>query len=68
MNASIEEIFVNLFNQAISDTSIEIKFLNAFGGEGENNPNYPREFLKGKVETQAHTIRILASYESDRFI
>jgi hypothetical protein len=68
MNASPEEIALSLFNQAIKDTSMEIQLLKAFGGEGESNPNYLREFLKGKVETQAQTMKILATFESDRFI
>ena len=68
MNASNEEIAVNLFNQAIRDTANELKLLKAFGGAGENYPNYPREFLKEKVETQAQTLKILATFEPDRFI
>ena len=68
MNASIEEIAVSLFNQAIRDTANELKLIKAFGGAGENYPNYPREFLKEKVETQAQTMKILATFEPDRFI
>ena len=68
MNASNEEIAVNLFNQAIRDTANELKLLKAFGGAGENYPNYPREFLKEKVETQSQTLKILATFEPDRFI
>ena len=68
MNASNEEIAVSLFNQAIRDTANELKLLEAFGGAGENYPNYPREFLKEKVETQAQTIKILATFEPERFI
>ena len=68
MNASNEEISVSLFNQAIRDTANELILLKAFGGTGENNPNYPREFLKENVETQAQTIKILATFEPVEFI
>ena len=68
MNASNEEIAVSLFDQAIRHTANELKLLKAFGGAGENYPNYPRDFLKEKVETQAQTIKILATFEPDRFI
>lgn len=68
MNVSPEAIALSLFNQAVNDTSMEIKLLTVFGGEGDTNPNYIREFLKGKLETQAQTIKILATYEVNRFI
>jgi hypothetical protein len=53
MKASNEEIAVSHFNQAVKDTSNELKVLKAFCGEGESNPNYPTEFLGEIVEPQA---------------
>jgi len=35
---------------------MEIRLFKAFGGRVENNPKYQREFLNGKVKSQAHVI------------